>query len=97
MTLEELEELEEGDFYGQASLAPTPTRAVPGTADKLVVMMSRAAHRQQVTHPFDSRYEGDTLPDQWDKMSEVDRIKATRPRLGVLVAARKASEFYGDD
>ena len=47
-----------GHFYGTTMLPPEPTRALPGTPEKVTVMAERAARRQSLFHPDDA-----TLPD----------------------------------
>ena len=41
------------DFYGQPEL-PVPTRALPGTLEKVVVLEQRASRRQALWHPQDA-------------------------------------------
>src|SRR5208282_1271503 len=42
------------DFNGKAALAPVPTLALPGTADKVAVLEERARLRQALWHPQDA-------------------------------------------
>lgn len=41
------------NFYGEAPLAAQTTRAVPGTEDKLLVLIARAERRESLFHPDD--------------------------------------------
>src|SRR5262245_66550158 len=50
------------DFNGRAAL-PTPTRALPGTAEKVAVLMERARLKQALWHPLDATLE-DATPEQ---------------------------------
>jgi hypothetical protein len=54
-----------GNFNGNAPLAPIPTTAAPGTAEKLEVLAQRARNRQALWHPLDAISDGDTRPLQW--------------------------------
>jgi len=66
--------IEPGDFPARnAPLPDEPTRAIPGTADKLAVMMLRRSKNQSIFHPFDCRYEGDELPNEFMNKSESER------------------------
>lgn len=40
----------------------TPTLAAPGTPEKMAIMSYRGRMKQQLFHPADARYEGDTRP-----------------------------------
>jgi hypothetical protein len=42
------------DSYGRFLLPPAPTRALPGTAEKVAVLMARAMMRQALWHPQDA-------------------------------------------
>jgi hypothetical protein len=42
------------DFYGVASLPSEPTRALPGSAEKVAILMERALQRQALWHPGDA-------------------------------------------
>jgi hypothetical protein len=42
------------DFNGKASLPLLPTRALPGTPEKVAVMIQRARLRQSLWHPLDA-------------------------------------------
>ena len=42
------------DFNGRAQLPPEPTRAMPGSAEKLAVLQARAGMRQALWHPHDA-------------------------------------------
>lgn len=56
-----------GNFSGNAPLPPTPTTAVPGTAEKLAVLEQRAKLKQAIFHPADARYPGDPRPIEFMK------------------------------
>jgi hypothetical protein len=43
-----------GDFNGRANLPATPTRALPGTPEKVAVLEQRARLRQSLWHPLDA-------------------------------------------
>lgn len=51
-----------GNFSGSAPLAPEPTTAPPGTAEKMTVMENRAKAKLSIWHPADALYEGDPRP-----------------------------------
>jgi hypothetical protein len=42
------------DTYRRAPLPPTPTRALPGTPEKVAVLIARAALMQALWHPHDA-------------------------------------------
>ncbi|TMQ32527.1 MAG: hypothetical protein E6K70_18025 [Planctomycetota bacterium] len=42
------------DFYGPALPPTAPTRALPGTAEKIAVLAQRASLRQELWHPRDA-------------------------------------------
>jgi hypothetical protein len=42
------------DSYGHFLLPPAPTEALPGTPEKLAVLMSRAMQHQALWHPHDA-------------------------------------------
>jgi hypothetical protein len=42
------------DFNGQVALPPEPTRALPGSPEKVNVLAQRARHRQALWHPQDA-------------------------------------------
>jgi hypothetical protein len=44
-----------GDGYGQFPLPPAPTRARPGSSEKVQVLHRRAFLRCQLWHPLDAR------------------------------------------
>lgn len=51
------------DFEGPAALPPVPTRALPGTREKVDIMVERARLGQALWHPHDRvRQEGDAAP-----------------------------------
>jgi hypothetical protein len=41
------------DFYGEAPRPPMPTRALPGSPEKIAVLQERAMKRQALWHPED--------------------------------------------
>jgi hypothetical protein len=43
-----------GDFNGRACLPPAPTAALPGTPEKVAVLIERARLRQDLWHPADA-------------------------------------------
>ena len=43
-----------GNFCGTAPLPDTATDAVPGTEEKILILMERAANRQALFHPTDN-------------------------------------------
>jgi len=45
------------DFYGEAALPPLPTRAAPGSPEKVAVLEQRAMNRQALWHPDDGPVE----------------------------------------
>jgi hypothetical protein len=44
------------DFNGRARLAPEPTGALPGSAEKVAVLEQRARLRVELWHPRDAHY-----------------------------------------
>ncbi len=52
------------DFNGRAPLPPTPTSALPGTPEKVAVLMERARLKQALWHPLDARLEDAALPSE---------------------------------
>lgn len=52
----------EGNFNGNAPLAPEPTTAAPGTPEKMTVLEERARLKQALWHPLDAQYAGDPTP-----------------------------------
>jgi hypothetical protein len=46
-------------------LPDAPTIAAPGTPNKLAIMETRKRRKQQLFHPADAKYEGDTRPLVW--------------------------------
>jgi hypothetical protein len=44
----------EADFYGTPPLPPEPTQAMPGSEEKILVLMRRAELRLQLHHPGDA-------------------------------------------
>jgi len=49
-----------GNFNGAAPLPPFPTQAMPGSKEKILLLMQRAQQKQQLFHPQDanSHYSG---------------------------------------
>jgi hypothetical protein len=47
-----------GNFFGQAPMPPFPTSAMPGTPEKIALLMQRAQQRQQLFHPLDGAMAG---------------------------------------
>jgi hypothetical protein len=43
-----------GNFCGKAPLPPFPTRALPGSAEKITLLIQRAQQRQELFHPDDA-------------------------------------------
>jgi hypothetical protein len=43
-----------GDYDGESPRAPLPTSALPGTAEKVLVLMQRARMRVALWHPADA-------------------------------------------
>jgi hypothetical protein len=52
------------DFNGHAPLPPLPTRALPGTPEKVAVLMERARLRQALWHPQDATLENVVAPQE---------------------------------
>ena len=46
------------DFYGQADPPLKPTRALPGTLEKVEILEQRASRGQALWHPEDARMGG---------------------------------------
>ena len=53
------------DFSGCAPLPDAPTTAVPGTREKVEVLVERAKASKVLHHPADARYAGDPRPAEW--------------------------------
>lgn len=49
-----------GDFNGKGSAPAFPTKAVPGSAEKVAILEERARLRQCLWHPDDASFEGFT-------------------------------------
>lgn len=67
---------EDGDF--PANLAPLPalpTRAAPGSEEKIRVMAERYARREQLTHPCDARCTGDAVPVEFERGDHAHRAE----------------------
>lgn len=52
------------DFYGPG-LVPEPTKADPGSEEKIQVLMRRAAQCQQLHHPDDPKLTSDAIDLTW--------------------------------
>jgi hypothetical protein len=50
------------DFTGRAPLPAAPTRALPGSPEKLAVLAQRARLRQSLWHPLDAAGERPAMP-----------------------------------
>jgi hypothetical protein len=50
------------DFTGKAALPSGPTRALPGSPEKVAVLEQRARLRQSLWHPLDARNDGFVSP-----------------------------------
>jgi hypothetical protein len=55
------------NFTGTAPLPGAPTTAVPGTPEKLAVLVERAQQKQALFHPADARYAGDPQPHRFQQ------------------------------
>jgi hypothetical protein len=55
------------DFNGRAAPPPIPTRALPGTPEKVAVLMERARQRQALWHPQDATLENALPPQAWQE------------------------------
>jgi hypothetical protein len=65
--------------YAARPLPPLPTAALPGSAEKVMVMQQRYADGYHLHHPFDARYTGGgSVLDEarWHQMIELMRIMA---------------------
>jgi hypothetical protein len=51
-----------GDFNGHVELASEPTGAVPGSPEKVRVLMQRARRRQALWHPADAPMDAELVP-----------------------------------
>ncbi len=52
------------DFNGKVQLPPTPTRAMPGSPEKVAILEQRARLGQALWHPDDARFNPDTVPEE---------------------------------
>jgi hypothetical protein len=43
-----------GNFFGSAPLPPVPTKAPPGSPEKIALLSQRAQQRQELFHPDDA-------------------------------------------
>jgi hypothetical protein len=50
------------DFCGSGYLPEAPTRAMPGSPEKVMILEQRASRRQALWHPLDAPYETDVRP-----------------------------------
>jgi hypothetical protein len=58
------------NFKGKAPLPSTPTRALPGTPEKVAVLRERARLGQALWHPLDATLPADTSADataEWEE------------------------------
>lgn len=58
------------DFNGKAAL-PEPTHALPGTPEKVDVLMERARLGQQLWHPDDARLATASCDEEMDEVLEL--------------------------
>jgi hypothetical protein len=49
------------DFNGRVDLPPLPTRALPGTPEKVAILEQRARERQDLWHPRDAPMDAESL------------------------------------
>jgi len=47
----------EDDFYGRSAPPPFATDAIPGSPEKIAILMERARARQQLHHPRDAQHQ----------------------------------------
>ncbi len=62
------------DFNGKAKLPPVPTRALPGSPEKVAILMERARLRQSLWHPDDASL---------DDAGRFENVPARREQLEV--------------
>ncbi len=55
------------DFYGSGELPEAPTRALPGSAEKVAILQQRASRRQTLWHPDDAPCGTDSV--RWAPLS----------------------------
>lgn len=55
------------DFNGRVALPPAPTRALPGSPDKVAVLEQRARLGQALWHPDDARFDPDAVPEEHEE------------------------------
>jgi len=72
----------EGNFNGNPDAPPTPTRATPGSDEKIAILAERARLKQSLWHPDDSGYGG--------KSSNPDESPEPLSALAGLFATSKA-------
>lgn len=53
-----------GDRNGRMPLPPAPTRAMPGSPEKLAILEQRARLGQALWHPDDARFNPDAEPEE---------------------------------
>ncbi len=53
-----------GNFYGPAARPPRPTAALPGSREKVAVLIERARLKQDLWHPDDSEFDFGRLTDE---------------------------------
>ncbi len=49
------------DFYGSGKPPAVPTRALPGSPEKVAVLEQRASRRETLWHPEDASFDVDSL------------------------------------
>jgi hypothetical protein len=49
------------DFYGSGELPAAPTRAMPGSLQKVAVLQQRASRREALWHPDDAPFGGESV------------------------------------
>ena len=66
------------DFHGEAPLPDEPTDALPGSPEKMQILIGRAALRQQLHHPDDRKLPGG--------LGTLTRRKPERPAVAEQIA-----------
>lgn len=69
-------------------LPAEPTTAPPGTPEKERVFLERLANREQLFHPADARFQGDTLPLEWLKWRE-NMLREQSVKLLSLIKSKR--------
>src|SRR5215218_7689335 len=59
------------DFNGRATLPAVPTRALPGTPEKVAVLMERARLGQALWHPQDATLDNALPPHEWQEQYQL--------------------------